>query len=278
MSGPASAVILVIMVYPLVSLILMSMRDYSGTSTTEFEYVGLHWYSKMLQDPRFWADLWRTVVYCVVAVTASMVLGTLMAVLLNRKFFGISVVRTAFILPMVAMPVASALIFQTMMNPNQGIFNFLLEAVGLPRSTWLAHPSTALASLLVIEVWMGSPFVMLLVLAGLKSMPSEPIEAAKIDGANWAQLFWHVTLPMLRSTLATAALFKIIDTLKQFALIWVLTEGGPIRSTETLYLYGYSLAFQYFDLGYGAAILMALLILVLFVSVLWMRFRERSWL
>jgi multiple sugar transport system permease protein len=221
--------------------------------------------------------LQHTIVYSLGSVIGAMVFGTTMALILNRKFPGVTIVRTLFILPMVAMPVASALIWGTMFNPSQGILNYFLQVVGLPKSLWLASPQTVLPSLMIVEIWEGSPFVMLIVLAGLKSMPVEPFESAEIDGAGKLQQFWYLTLPMLRAALATAVLFRLIDTLKQFPLIWVLTQGGPLRASETLYVYGYSLAFQYFDLGYGAAVLIALLILVMFISVLWMRVRERSW-
>jgi multiple sugar transport system permease protein len=277
MAGPASLIMLAVMIYPLVNLILLSLRDYKGASVTDYVFVGTANYQTMLEDPRFWDALWRTLVYCGLSVLASMVLGTLMAFVLNRRFPGIAVLRTVFLLPMVAMPVASALVFEAMMNPNQGILNQMLAAAGLPAYTWLAHPDSALFSLVLLEVWMGAPFVMLIVLAGLQSMPQEPLEAARIDGATPFQTLVFVTLPMLRAALATAVLFKLIDTLKQFATIWVLTEGGPLRSTETLYVYGYALAFQFFDIGYGAAILTALLVLVLFVSLSWMRVRDRAW-
>jgi multiple sugar transport system permease protein len=276
MATPAVAVVLALMLYPLLTLLLMSMRDYAAAGT--YTWVGLDWYASLPSDPRFVGGLQRTLAYTAGSVAGAMFFGTIMALVLNREFPGVGVVRTLFILPMVAMPVASALIWGTMFNPSQGVLNFFLESVGLERSLWLAHPATALGSIVIVEVWMSSPFVMLIVLAGLKSRPMEPFEAAQIDGASAVQQFWYLTLPMLRAALATSMLFVLIDTLKQFPVIWVLTQGGPLRSTETLYIYGYNSAFQYFDLGYGAAVLMTLLGLVLFVSVLWMRVRERAWL
>lgn len=276
MSGPASLVILALMAYPLVSLALMSIRDY-GSSTVNFSYVGLQWYQMLPGDQRFLNALVRTLIYSGGSVAGAMFFGTLMAFILNRDFRGVSIVRTLFILPMVAMPVASALMWTTLFNPNQGVFNYILTSLGFERSLWLAHPNTAMLSIMIVEVWIGAPFVMLIVLAGLRSIPVEPVESAQIDGANRLQMLLYVIFPMLRAALATAILFKLIDTLKQFPIIWVMTQGGPIRSTETLYVYGYSLGFQFFDLGYGAAVLMALLVLVLFISLLWMRIRERSW-
>jgi multiple sugar transport system permease protein len=277
MVGPALAVMLAVMLYPIASLVLMSLRDY-GSSTTNYTWVGLKWYRLLPADPRFLDGLKRTLLYSAGSVGGGMLLGTAMALVLYRRFPGITLVRTLFILPMVVMPVASALIWGTMFNPSQGLLNYLLGLLGLPQSLWLASPETVLRSLILVEVWMGAPFVMLIVLAGLHTMPTEPFESAQIDGASRLAQFWYLTLPMLRASLATAMLFRLIDTLKQFPLIWVLTQGGPLRASETLYVYGYSLGFQYFDLGYGAAVLMSLLALVLLISAVWMRVRERSWL
>jgi multiple sugar transport system permease protein len=277
MVSGAVAVLLAFMIYPLVSLVLMSMRDY-GTSSINYRFVGLEWYRFLPQDPRFVNGLGRTIVYSLGSVAGAMILGTAMAAMLNRNFPGVAIVRTLFILPMVAMPVASALVWGTMFNPHQGILNFFLKSLGLEPSMWLASPSTALGSLMIVEIWMSSPFVMLIVLAGIRSMPLEPLESARIDGANTLQMAALVIFPMLRAALVTAALFTFIDTLKQFPIIWVLTQGGPLRATETLYVYGYALGFQFFDLGYGAAVLVTLLVLVVFVSIFLMRLRQRSWL
>jgi multiple sugar transport system permease protein len=277
MTSPTMIALVIFLAYPLISLVLMSLRDY-GTSTINYTYVGLRWYEMLTRDQRFLNGLVRTLVYSGGSVAASMVLGTIMAFVLNRNFPGVAAVRTMFILPMVAMPVASALVWGTMFNPTQGILNYFLELLGLPKSLWLASPDTALFSIMIVETWMSAPFVMLIVLAGLRSMPVEPIESAQIDGTNRFQLFLYIILPMLRAAMATAALFKIIDTLKQFPIIWVLTKGGPLRATETLYVYGYALGFQFFDLGYGAAVLVCLLLLVLVISFFWMGLRQRSWM
>lgn len=277
MSGPTIIVLVIFLAYPLISLLLMSLRDY-GTSTINYTYVGTRWYEMLLRDQRFINGLGRTLIYSGGSVAASMVLGTIMAFVLNRNFPGVAAVRTMFILPMVAMPVASALVWGTMFNPTQGILNYILEILGLPKSLWLASPDTALISIMIVETWMSAPFVMLIVLAGLRSMPVEPLESAQIDGANRLQMFLYVIFPMLRAAMATAALFKIIDTLKQFPIIWVLTKGGPLRASETLYVYGYALGFQFFDLGYGAAVLMCLLLLVAVISFFWMGLRQRSWM
>ncbi len=274
--GPAVVIIGVLMIYPVAYLFLMSTRNYA-TSLTNFSYVGLEWYRRLFTDARFLSSVWRTVYYTIGAVIGEMIIGTSMALILNRDFKGIGLVRTLFLLPMVATPAASILIWMTMFNPTQGVLNWFLEILHLPRSVWLADPHTVIQSLLMVEVWMGSPFVMLLVLAGLRNLPIEPFECANIDGAGFWQRFVHLTVPMVRPALVVAALFRLIDTLKQFPVIWILTAGGPNEASETMYIYGYSLSFRYFELGYGSSVLISLVFLMLAVSLFWNRARERSW-
>jgi multiple sugar transport system permease protein len=274
--APAVIIICVLMIYPIAYLVMMSFRDYA-TSLTEYTDVGFKWYQRMLVDPRFAHAAGLTINYTVAAVIAEMGLGVIMALILNRDFKGVGLVRTLFLLPMVATPVASILIWSTMFDPSMGVLNWFLEILHLPRSVWLADPTTVIPSLLIVEVWMGSPFVMLLILAGIKNMPVEPFECAQIDGANFLQRFMHLTIPMIRPTIVVAALFRLIDTLKQFPVIWILTQGGPSEASETLYVYGYSLSFRYLELGYGSAVLVSLVLMLFIISLFWMRARERSW-
>jgi multiple sugar transport system permease protein len=273
---PAVLVIGVLMIYPIAYLVMMSFRDYS-TSLIEYTDVGLKWYQRLTTDSRFANAAGLTISYTGAAVVVEMLLGVIMALILNRDFKAVGLVRTLFLLPMVATPVASILIWSTMFNPSMGVLNWFMEILHLPRSVWLADPRTVVPSLLMVEVWMGSPFVMLLVLAGIKNMPVEPFECAQIDGANYWQRFLHLTIPLIQPTLVVAALFRLIDTLKQFPVIWILTQGGPNHASETLYVYGYTLSFKYLELGYGSAVLVSLVTMVFAVSLFWMRARERSW-
>lgn len=273
---PAVVIIGLLMLYPILYLLLMSFRNYQA-SLINYTGVGLRWYRQLLSDDRFMEAAWRTIYYTGAAVVAEMTFGTLMALVLNRDFKGVTVVRTLFLLPMVATPAASILIWSTMFNPSMGVLNWFLEVLGLPHSVWLASPKTVIPSLLMVEVWMGSPFVMLLVLAGLRNLPVEPFECAAIDGAGRWQRFVYLTLPLIRPALVTALLFRLIDTLKQFPIIWILTQGGPNNASETLYVYGYKLSFRYLEMGYGSAVLISLVFTVFLVSLFWMRMRERAW-
>ena len=277
MCGPAAVILFALVAYPLVSLVVMSFRDYgTGGSTTVFQWVGLKWYALLGSDPRFLGGLTRTLQYSIGSVVGALVIDTGLALLLNRDGRGMGTLRVLFILPYTTMIVAAALLWNIMLNPANGIVNHFLQSLGLPVGLWLADTETVLPTLIVLQVWRSSPFAMLIALAALRSMPLEPFEAADIDGASRIQKFRYLTLPLIRTALATASLFMLIDTLKQFPLIYVLTGGGPLRASETLYIYGYNLAFRFFDIGYGSAVLVALLALVLAVSVAWLWMRQRT--
>ena len=277
MVGPAALILLALVAYPLVSLLLMSFRDYGASGgTTAFEWVGPKWYAQLASDPRFIGGLRRTLTYSAWSVVGALILGTGLALLLDRNGRGMGTLRVLFILPYTTMIVAAALLWNIMLNPANGIVNHFLQSLGLPVGSWLADPRTVLPTLIGIQIWRSAPFAMLIALAALRSMPLEPFEAADIDGASPVQKFRFLTLPMIRTALATAALFMLIDTLKQFPLIYVLTGGGPLRASETLYIYGYNLAFRFFDIGYGSAVLVALLLLVLAVSLVWLRLRSQT--
>ena len=274
---PALVMLAALVIYPVIQLVIMSMRDYHS-SIVNWEFVGLKWYRFFFDDPRFMKALGRTLSFTSASVGLQLVLGMIIALIMNRDFAGIKIVRTLLLLPMVAMPVASAMMWSIMYLPTDaGVLNFFLKSLGLKPSLWLAFPGTALfPSLLMVNVWRGTPFAMLIILAGLRSLPQEPFEAAGMDGASALQSFWYLTLPMVKPAIITALMFRLIDTMKEWAMIWVLTQGGPVNSTETLYVYGYVRAFKYAKLGYGSAILVALMILVILVSAIAIRLQRSS--
>jgi multiple sugar transport system permease protein len=199
-----------------------------------------------------------------------------MALILNREFRGARWARTAFLLPMVATPVATSLVWMMMFNPTLGILNYFLGLVGLPPSLWVADPRLTIISLVVVDIWHFAPFAMLILLAGLRSLPPEPFESAMIDGASRWQIFWRVTVPLLLPVLSVVLIFRTIDALKVFDIIWVITAGGPGFSSETLYVYAYNQAFKYLDIGYGSAVIVLFTLVVAAASVLWVRARDRA--
>lgn len=240
------------------------------------KFVGIQNYLELFRDPRFLNALLNTIIYTVAAVWIEVVLGIAFALLLHQKFFGRGAVRTVFLLPMVATPVAISLVWLLMFDPSSGVLNYFLISLGLKPSLWVNSASLAIPALILVDVWQWTPLVMLIVLGGLTSLPPEPFEAASIDGASALQKFVYLTLPMLRPYIVVAALFRGIDAIKTFDTIFVITKGGPAFASETLNLYIYSNAFDYLHIGYSSAMLVVFFIIVLGLSLMLIRVRRSA--
>lgn len=273
---PALLIVLAIMIYPLIYTVLLSTRQY-GLNLGQYTYVGFDHFVAVAGDERFINAMGRTAYFTLLSVVVSIGLGMLMALILNRDFRGVAVVRTLFLLPMVATPVATSLIWMMMFNPTLGVLNYFLRMVGLPASLWVADPRWVIPSIVMVDVWHFAPFAMLILLAGLRALPVEPFESAMIDGASRWQMFTRITLPLIRPALVVALMFRTIDALKVFDLIWVMTAGGPGYDSETMYVYGYNEAFKYLDLGYGSAVILVFTVIVALASFVWIRLRNREW-
>lgn len=272
---PAAAFIVLTMAFPVVFTIYLSLTHWVGGANRAPEFVGAENFIRLLtDDPRFWGATFRTVALTGGAVAAQTIIGVAIAVLLHRKFVLSGLVRSVVLLPMIATPVAVALVWRLMFNPQLGVFNDILQRLGLPKSDWLADPNLALWLIGLVDTWEWAPLIALITLAGLTALPEEPFEAASIDGANGWQRFWHVTLPMVRPIVVVAVVFRLIEALKTFDIILVMTNGGPGFVTETLNIYAYNIAFQYQQLGYASALLIVFFLLVLLVSSSVLRLRR----
>ncbi len=179
-------------------------------------------------------------------------------------------------MPMMATPVAIALVWTMMFHPQLGVLNYLLSLVGIPPQAWVFHPASVIPSLVLVETWQWTPLVMLIVLGGLAAIPQEPYESAQIDGANAWQKFRYITLPMIAPFLMVAVIIRSIDALKSFDIIYAITQGGPGTASETINLYLYSVAFAYYDVGYGSAIAVVFFILIVLLSLFLMYLRQRA--
>jgi multiple sugar transport system permease protein len=276
-SGPAVGVLLVMMAFPVIYTLYLSFTSWSPTLIGSAKFVGLQNYIKLIaQDERFHAALWRTIWFTGVGVSIQCVLGVGLALIFNREFLGRGLFRTAFLLSMVATPVAIALVWMMILDINTGILNYFLNLVAGIRVAWLSNRSIVLWSMILVDTWQWTPFIMLIALAGLSALPPEPYESALIDGASAPQLFWYLTLPLLRPTLMVALMFRSIDALKTFDIIYVITGGGPAYASETLNLYAFSQGFAYFNMGYASALLALYFILVLGTSLLFIRLRRAA--
>jgi multiple sugar transport system permease protein len=278
---PAPAVLLVaaIIAYPIAYTVWMSFQEWFISSLTAPKFIGSANYRKILvADPRFRDAFFRTLYFTFLVVGGETVLGVAMALLFNREFWGRGLLRTLAILPMVATPTAISLVFVMMYHPTLGVANYLLTVIGLPPFKWTYSSQTVLYALAIVDIWEWTPLIMLIALAGLASLPREPYEAAHIDGASTLQAFWHVTLPLLRPVLVVAILFRAIDALKTFDIIYVMTQGGPANASETINVLLFNQAFSYFNMGYASSMAVALFAIVMGASLVLIKVRRTaSW-
>ncbi len=272
---PAGLAIVAIMVAPLGYTLWMSLNAWVISGVTRPNFVGFANYFALAADGNFWRALARTFYFCGLGLLLQVPAGVGLALLVNGKFKGRGVARTLLMLPMMATPAAIALVWSMLLDPSIGLLNYFVMLLGAPRVAWLADPVLVIPVLALVDTWQWCPLIALFCLAGLATIPAEPYEAAKIDGANSRQIFVYVTLPYLRPILIVAILFRLIDSLKTFDLIYVMTQGGPGRASETLNLFGFSQTFHYFNMGYGSAFVTVFLVLILGACLLLINVRER---
>ena len=222
------------------------------------QFIGLDNYIRLLFDPRGLNALWRTVLFTICATGIELALGLAIALLLDKEFFGKKIARAIMLVPIVMTPIVVGLTWRFMFDPSSGMANYLLSLLNLGPVDWLGNPSVAIFSVMIADVWQWTPFVVLLTMASLESLPGDPQNAARVDGAREWQVLWHITLPALQRALLVVALIRGIDSVKTFDIFYIMTRGGPALSTETLNLYGYISAFTNFDISYSLTIAMVL--------------------
>jgi multiple sugar transport system permease protein len=247
----------------------MSLTDQSLTATTP-SLVGLRNFSQAVFTPRFLEALVLTLTLVVCCLVVQLCAGYLLAVCLNRQLRGFRLARTVLLIPMLLTPAVVGLIWNFMFNPDLGIVGAIQRSVG-QQVNWLADPMLARALVVIVDSWMHIPFVMLMVVAGLTSVPQEPIEAAAIDGAGWWQTTRYVVLPMLRPVLTITLLVRCVDIARIFDIIFTTTQGGPGTATESVSLLAYHSTFQFYQFGYGAAMSVALAVIMFPVYFLYVR-------
>jgi len=275
---PAAVTMALLIIFPLAFNVYMSLHSWFVSSTTPPHFVGIKNFVEIFgKDARFWNAVWITVKFTAIGVFLQLGLGLAIALYLHRDFRGRGIVRTVMLLPMVSTPVAVALIWVVMFNPSLGVLNYFLSLLGFKPLVWLGHPRTVLPSLILMDIWKWTPFMVLIIHAGLQSLPFTPFEAARIDGASRWQLFRFITLPLLRPTIAVALIFRTMDSLKTFDTIYVMTEGGPNNASEILNIYVFQTGFKYFHMGYASALAVILVVFVFAVNLFLIRLRERSW-
>ena len=264
---PTTLLMLLVFGIPLLFSLYLSFEGWSPEhSLFSGSFTGIDNYQDLVADPAFVGSLGITFGYTAVTVATELAAGLGLALLLNIDLPWINLVRTALIVPMMITPVVAAFCWKLLLDPDHGIVDYLIGS----HIIWLGRPDTALVSVAVVNLWQNAPYVAVLLLAGLRSLPHEPIEAAAIDGANRLQVFWHVTLPLLRPYIVVALLLRTIFEFRAFDNIYVMTSGGPANATMVLSMFTYLASFVRFDLSLGAAaswmmLLMSMVLCLLFI-------------
>jgi multiple sugar transport system permease protein len=264
--GPAILTLVVILIYPLGYSLWLSFHNWTlRTFKRGVPFVGFENFTALVHGEDFLESLITTGTFMLFAISLEFILGMGLALLLDQELRGRRLFRSLVLLPMMCTNVVIGLTWRLMYNYEYGVINYFLHGISLDPVAWLSDTSVVMGSVILVDVWNTTSFVALLLLAGLQALPEEPFEAARIDGASASQRFLYLTLPLLRSSILVALLWRVIDTFRIFDVIYLLTAGGPARKTETVSIYVYRYGFKLFDLGYAAAAsyLMILIMLIL---------------
>jgi multiple sugar transport system permease protein len=265
-------------VYPFIRLFWLSFNRWMLTTRQPPSFIGLANYAQaFFQDTHFWQAVWLTLYYAGGSVAGQFVIGFALALLLNRTFKGEAAFRTFLLFPLIATPVAMSLVWSMLMNPLLGHLNWYLSLFGIGPSNWAADSATVMPSLIMVEIWHWTPMTMLVLLAGLKSLPRDPFEAAVMDGAGKAQIFFKITLPLMQPHIFLILILRLVQGLKVFDKIYVISGGGPNRASETLNIMIYDQAFGALNYGYASALGMIMMAMILIITLSLFKFRQRKW-
>ncbi len=274
---PACVILAIINLYPFFYALNLSFHKWNMARPARgYELVWLANYGAAFRDPRFINAVFRTLYFVVGAVGIEFLLGFALAFVFNSSLRGMNTLRRLIIMPVMVMPIVSALIWFYMFNQRYGIINWALGLVGIAPQAWLTSKTLAMPSIIIADVWQWTPFIMLVILAGLNALPEYVYEAAQIDGLSKWQTFRLVTVPLLMPTILIVVLLRVMDAFKLFDLVYTMTTGGPAGTTETLSYYIYIQAFQFFELGYAAALAILMLILIIVISQVFVRWLYRE--
>jgi ABC-type sugar transport system permease subunit len=267
--APTLASIGAVAIYPVLLGLWLSLRDTTLASPTD-TFVGLGNYSQIVSDSLFWNAWIHTIQFTTISTLLETLFGLMIALVLAEQFRGRGIVRAAMLVPWAIPTVVTSKMFGWLFDGQNGIVNYLLRALGLIQHNidWIGSPNFALTTIIIADVWKTAPFIALLLLAGLQTIPGSLAEASRIDGANAWQHFWYVKLPLLTPTLLIASMFRALDAFRIFDLVYVLTGGGPADSTEVLSTLTYKQLFSALQIGYGSALSTIMFITEIVIAVI----------
>jgi multiple sugar transport system permease protein len=268
---PAIALLSLVTIYPAIYVVILSLQRKMLIFHIS-RFTGLDNYIFLLKDDRFWNALWNTIYFTVVSVSLEMLIGLGVALLLHGRLAGKGVLRAVVLIPWAIPTVVSARMWEWIFNSDSGILNYLLGA----KINWLGSPAWALHAAIFADVWKTTPFVAILLMAGLQVIPRELYQAARIDGAGVWDVFRRITLPLLKPVILVALIFRTLDAFRVFDVVYVLTGGGPANTTETLSVYAYKVLFQTLQFGYGSALSVVVFLCVGAISIMYMKLLRES--
>lgn len=273
--SPAVVLFLVFIGGPFLAAILLSF--FSWDLLTDAKFVGLDNFAKLLTDAKLRSAMGNTFVFAIASVVLHLVLGLALAVGVNRKMHrGLKYfLRTAYFFPLLISWGAVALLWKYVLDPNFGIMEHYLSALGIPTTSWLSSRLWALPALILVDLWHTLGFIFVILLAGLQAVPAQLYEAAKVDGAGAWSRFWHVTLPGISPTLFFASVIAFIGAFQIFEPMFIMTDGGPLNATQSIVLYTYQSAFNNYEVGYGASLTLIIFIVLMLVTLVQFRLGRR---
>lgn len=270
---PAVFFVAVMVIFPFGYALWLSLLDYKIGQTLSF--VGLGNYKALAEDEQFWNGLRLTFILYAGAIVLQLVLGVALGLLLQRLETFKGLIRTVLISPFMLPPVVVGMMSIVVLDPGMGVANFLLKSAGLPTSLFLASNDYVIFTVVMIDTWQWTPFVALIVLGGLQSLPTRVYEAAAIDGATGWRRFVYITLPLLGPTILTAAVLRSVDLLRFFDVIYITTQGGPGYASSTLNIYAYRKGFEFSDIGYASALMITLSTIVFGAVLVFAQLRRK---
>jgi len=276
---PAVVILLSISIFPLIYELVLAFTSWELTTSFPPKFVGLKNFSTLLfKDERFWSAMRVTGILMSLGVTIQLVIGVVLALLLNRIKKTRSFFVSLFMIPVMIAPVVAGFQFRMIYHDQFGPLNYIIQLLTFGKwrgMAWIADPKVALFAILFTDVWQWTPFLLLIVLAGLQSIPMELFEAAEVDGANKWNIFWRITSPLLLPFIVIGILIRTMDSFKLFDIVYLVTGGGPGNVTETISFYTYLQGFRFFSVGYTAAMAFIQLIIIILIAQLFLKFQKR---
>lgn len=251
-----------IVIYPFAFSLKLAFYRWNLINVLDQYFIGVGNFLRMFRDSLFWNAIRVTFVYVAVATVVEFFIGLALALIVAQDLKGMRIIRSLLLIPMTMTPLVVGLMWRYMLNPSYGIVNYLINSVtGISPPQWLSDPILALPTLIFVDIWQWTPFMFVILLAGVQSLPKEPYEAAQVDGARKHQILFFVTLPLLRPIILVAALLRIIDTFRVYDLVYSMTRGGPINTTQNLSWYIYQVGFKFYEFGYASSLSWIMLII-----------------